>query len=204
MKASKISNLLAYLYLGFSRKILHKITDLSCKYDVSYGNNCYFRKSAKVENIGKDVNKIKLGNNVLIEGKLMVFKYGGTITIGNNVYIGENSNIRSGASIDIGNNVLISHNVNIIDSDSHEINYLERAESYKNLLKFGHPSEQGSVETAKIIIEDHVWISYGVSVLKGVTIGKGAIIAAGSVVTKDIAPFTLVAGNPARFIKQLN
>ncbi|WP_409079952.1 acyltransferase [Sphingobacterium sp. UME9] len=181
-----------------------KINDLSCKSFVTHGRGCHFRRNASVENKTDDVNNITIGNSVVIDGSLLTFKHGGKISIGDYAYIGVGSNIRSGESISIGNNVLISHNVNIIDSNSHEINYLERAESYKNLLKIGHPSDQGAVETAKIIIEDHVWISYGVSVLKGVTIGKGAIIAAGSVVTKDVAPFTLVAGNPAKFIKQLN
>ncbi|MNJ97006.1 putative acetyltransferase [compost metagenome] len=199
-----IIGLIAFYILTLKRKMSDKLNDLSCKSFVAYGRNCHFRSSATVENKTNNINNITIGNSVIIDGSLLIFKHGGKITLGDYVYIGQGSNIRSGELISIGNNVLISHNVNIIDSDSHEINYLERAESYKNLLKFGHPSEQGAVETAKIIIEDHVWISYGVSVLKGVTIGKGAIIAAGSVVTKDVAPFTLVAGNPARFIKQLN
>lgn len=52
-----------------------------------------------------------------------------------------------------------------------------------------------------IVIEDDVWIGYGTTVLSGVTIGKGAVVAAGSVVTKDIPPYTIAGGNPARPIK---
>ena len=52
-------------------------------------------------------------------------------------------------------------------------------------------------------IEDCAWICFKASILKGVTIGRGAIVAAGAVVTKDVAPYTMVAGNPARFVKRL-
>lgn len=52
-------------------------------------------------------------------------------------------------------------------------------------------------------IEDHAWVGFNVIILKGVTIGEGAIVAAGSVVTKDVPAFTVVAGNPARVIREL-
>lgn len=59
------------------------------------------------------------------------------------------------------------------------------------------------VKSALIVIKDKVWIGVGCKILKGVTIGEGAVVAAGSVVTKDVASWTLVGGNPARFIKSL-
>ena len=59
----------------------------------------------------------------------------------------------------------------------------------------------GRPETKKTIIEDDVWIGYRVIINSGVTIGKGAVIAAGSVVTKDVLPYNIVGGNPAKVIK---
>jgi len=53
------------------------------------------------------------------------------------------------------------------------------------------------------VIEDDVWIGFKATILKGVTIGRGSVIAAGSVVTKDVPPYTLVAGNPAQIIRSL-
>ncbi|NVO02172.1 MAG: hypothetical protein HXX09_05670 [Bacteroidetes bacterium] len=69
--------------------------------------------------------------------------------------------------------------------------------------KAGIRKEKENIITAPIIINDFVWINFNAIILKGVTIGEGAIIAAGAVVTKDVPPFTLVGGNPARVIKQL-
>lgn len=80
-------------------------------------------------------------------------------------------------------NVVISENVTIRDSDNHILN--------DNTDKITQP----------IIIGNHVWIGMNVTILKGVSIGDGAVIAAGSLVAKDVPPNTLVAGVPARIIK---
>ena len=192
-----------YLLKGGTRKIEHKINELACKNFITFSEGVKFTNTAKVENTQKDKSKIFLGKATLIEGRLLVFKYGGEIKLGEYVYVGVNSNVWSGESVTIGNNVLISHNVNIIDTNSHEIDHIERSERYKSLLINGHPKDKTSIITAPIIIEDDVWISFGVTILKNVTIGKGAIIAANSVVTKNVPSFTLVAGNPAIVIKKL-
>ena len=172
-----------------------------CLCQVSIGQNSAFYPEARVENHKHDSNSIKIGVGTHIRGELTLYPYAEILQIGDNSYIGRGSVVRSGEKIIIGNNVLISHGVTIIDSDSHEINYLERAESYKKMLKEGHPICKGNIQTKPITIEDYVWISYGVSILKGVTIGKGSIVAAGSVVTIDVPPFTMVGGNPIRVIK---
>lgn len=176
------------------KKILSKVT---------LGANSAFYEQANVLNFQNNSQKISIGENCHLRGNLQVFAYGGSITFGNYCYLGENSYIWSGDKVEIGNHVLISHQVNIIDSNSHEIDAIERQQGYKHILTNGHPKEKGNIETAPIIIKDHVWISFGAIILKGITIGEGAVVAAGSVVTKDVAPFTLVAGNPARLIKEL-
>jgi acetyltransferase-like isoleucine patch superfamily enzyme len=61
------------------------------------------------------------------------------------------------------------------------------------------PNQPG--KTASVTIGNHVWIGAGATLLPGVNIGDGAVVAAGSVVTRDVAPFSIVASNPARFIK---
>ncbi len=189
-----------------TRKIIQFVNDYNQRncYLVSTACDGIFLEGAKVLNFQNNITKISIKNNTRIRGELLVFAYGGKISIGENTYIGEGSRVWSGDEVIIGNNVLISHNVNIVDTNSHEINHIERTEGFINLLKSGHPKQKGSIITKPIIIEDYVWISFNVIILKGVTIGEGAIVAAGSVVTKNVDPFTLVAGNPAVFIKKLN
>ena len=77
---------------------------------------------------------------------------------------------------------------------------------YKNISTFpfkvkflGHENEAGS--KGSIIVSDDVWIGYGAVILSGVKIGQGAVIAAGSIVTKDVPPYAIVAGNPAKILK---
>jgi len=90
--------------------------------------------------------------------------------------------IRVNKEIIIGDDCAISDNFTAYDSDFHQIN--------------------GSMNTKAIIIEDHVWIGTRVTVLPGVVIGYGSVIAAGSVVTKNVPPESLVAGVPAKVIKE--
>jgi maltose O-acetyltransferase len=73
-----------------------------------------------------------------------------------------------------------------------------------SILTLGHDpkSPDFSDKGGKVIIADHVWIGYRAIVLPGVTVGKGAVVGAGAVVTKDVPPFAIVAGNPARIIGQ--
>jgi len=186
----------------FEKKINH-LKIQKCFDDCLVGKNSRFYEQAEVHNFQKNRYSISIGENSHIRGRLLVFPYGGKITIGNNCYVGENTYIWSGIDVKIGNGVLIAHNCNIVDTNSHEINHVERVESYRKMILEGHPKTIPNVVASPIVIEDYVWISFNVSVLKGVKIGKGAIIAAGAVVTKDIESFTLVAGNPAKVIKKL-
>ena len=75
-----------------------------------------------------------------------------------------------------------------------------------NLITINHdvdPDNRSATYGRRIVIEDKVWIGINATVLPGVKIGYGAIIGAGSVVTKDVEPMSIVAGNPARFIKKI-
>lgn len=170
---------------------------------ITIGNTSKLFKETTIHNCAGDKTKIIIGNGTHIQGELLVQKYGGQINIGHNCYVGIGTKIWSGESVFIGNNVLISHNCNIIDSDTHEIYFEERAKRSKELMENGPLNIKGNILTKPIVIEDFAWISFNVSILKGVTIGKGAIVAAGAVVTKNVAAFTVVAGNPAIVVKEL-
>jgi len=165
------------------------------------GINLEIRK--KVEN----KMYFEVGENSLVSGNYVVENEKGKISIGKNTFIGRGDFI-SIEKIEIGDNVLISWGCTFIDNDAHSLNSEERTNDVINLKrgldegKIGKYKDWTKVQSAPIKIENKVWIGFNTIILKGVTVGEGAIVGAGSVVTKDVAPFTVVAGNPAKFIKK--
>jgi acetyltransferase-like isoleucine patch superfamily enzyme len=174
-----------------------------CFKGVSHNSGVKFYEQASVYNMQNDRNNIRIASNTHIRSELLIFPYGGKIEIGEDCYLGEHSRIWSSNHIKIGNGVLVSHNVNIIDTNSHEINHLERIESYKAMLKVGHPLIRPNVISAPIEIGDYVWLNFNSVVLKGVKIGEGAIIAPGTIVNEDVPPYCIFAGNPGKVIKKI-
>jgi acetyltransferase-like isoleucine patch superfamily enzyme len=159
-------------------------------------------RTARIRNISGDSSKIAIGKRSHIKGELLVFPHGGRIAIGDWCYIGEGSRIWSAASIVIGDRVLISHSANIFDSLTHPLKAAERHEQARQILTIGHPRAV-SLGEQPVTIHDDAWIGAGAFVLRGVTLGQGAIVAAGAVVTKDVPPFSIVAGNPATLVREL-
>jgi acetyltransferase-like isoleucine patch superfamily enzyme len=105
--------------------------------------------------------------------------------------------------VEIGNRVLISHSVNIFDSLTHPLRASVRHEQVKQIFGLGHPREI-SLDESPVKICDDAWIGAGAMVLRGVTVGEGGIVAAGAVVTRDVPPYTIVAGNPAVVVRELS
>jgi maltose O-acetyltransferase len=166
----------------------------------------YFRRAATlastavvaaegtIENFFGDPQAVTVGENSYLRGRLITYGHGGQIHIGDWCYIGARSEIWSMNSITIGNRVLIAHDVNIHDGGAHSKDADERHRHYRHILEKGHPrsaQEMPGVQSAPIVIEDDVWISFGVTILKGVRIGKGSVIAANSFVTQDVPPGVL-------------
>lgn len=113
-------------------------------------------------------------------------EHGASITIGNNVGI-SGCTISSGRSIIIGDNVLIGSGALISDGDAHALDPEDRRAGYGG-------------NRAPVVIEEDVFIGARAIILKGVNIGKGAVIGAGAVVAKNIPPYSVVVGNPAKII----
>lgn len=106
-------------------------------------------------------------------------------------------NWNDGNQLIIGNYCSIAQNVTFILDADHYTNHLSTY-PYKRLILTG---ELEGVSKGNIVIEDDVWIGYGVTVLSGVHIGQGAVVAAGAVVTKNVPPYAIVGGVPAKVIK---
>ena len=115
--------------------------------------------------------------------------YGTNISVGENVYFNFNCVVLDVAKIKIGNNVLFGPNVQLLAA-SHPINALER----RSGLEFGRSIEIG----------DDVWVGGGAILCPGVKVSEGAVIGAGSVVTSDVPPNTVAAGNPCKVIRNLD
>jgi acetyltransferase-like isoleucine patch superfamily enzyme len=161
-------------------------------------------RTGRIDNIAGNRGAVAIGQHSVISGHLQVFAHGGSIRIGDWVFVGSGSHIWSAAGVIIGNRVLVSHNVSVLDTNSHPLDAKARFAQSKAILSTGHPRTDPGIESAPVRIGDDAWISYGASVLRGVTIGEGAIVGAASVVTRDVEPWTVVAGNPARVIRKLD
>jgi acetyltransferase-like isoleucine patch superfamily enzyme len=167
-----------------------------------YNKTAVLYDTARVINNLKKKEAIKIGAFTHIRGELLTFAHGGKIEIGDYCYVGENTYIWSGKSVRIGDRVLIAHHCNIFDNDTHPFDPVERHRQFKQIITTGQP-RQIDLKDEQVIIEEDVLIAANVTILKGVRIGKGAIVGAGSVVTKDVASYTVVAGNPAKFIREV-
>lgn len=154
-------------------------------------------------------NSVTIGDNSILMNEIIFETNTGSISIGDGSFINGGTRLISIDHISIGNNVTIAWGCTIYDHDSHSLDYRERMLDQERQLadwdsgNFIKSKNWDVVNHAPIRIQDHAWLGFNVTVLKGVTIGTGAIIGANSVVTKDVPPWTVAAGNPARVIKSL-
>ncbi len=144
---------------------------------------------------------INIGNNCRISGRLQS-QSSGRIIIGDNTCIYDKTVIGSVESITIGSCVIISNHVHIYDNNNHPTSASVRHEMCMNGFD-GDAWHWKHSKSAPIVIEDDVWIGEYSAILKGVTVGRGSIVASHAVVTKDVPPYTIVAGNPARVVKEI-
>jgi galactoside O-acetyltransferase len=131
---------------------------------------------------------LELGDGVSIMPFTYIGTFAGVCTVGDRTSI--NRNVQLGANqgrISIGRSVLIGPNC-VLRAADHAF-----ADPQRPIAEQGH-------QDGEIIIEDDVWLAANVVVTRNVRIGRGAIVAAGAVVTKDVAPFDIVGGVPARVI----
>ncbi len=112
--------------------------------------------------------------------------YGKPVTIGKRCFIQQCCTFFGRGGIEIGDDVFIGPKCNLI-TINHDVNPDNRSATYGKPIK----------------IEDKVWLGINATILPGVTLGYGCIVGANSVVTKDVPPMTIVAGNPARIIKKI-
>jgi len=115
------------------------------------------------------------------------------IEIGDTAYLGSRVVVRAGLGIRVGRHVTIAANVVLSSDPGHPLDPVARRTEAAPRADLG-----------QMVIGDDVWVAEGATLLGGITVGDGAVVGAHAVVTKDVPPHTVVAGNPARVIKQLD
>jgi acetyltransferase-like isoleucine patch superfamily enzyme len=134
-------------------------------------------------------NNFEIGRDSTIEDFSTVNNGVGDVIIGERTRIGLGNTLIG--PVKIGNDIMFAQNI-VLSGLNH------------GYVDISMPISDQPVETKPIVIEDEVWIGANAVVTAGVTVGKHAIVAAGSVVVKDVPPYTIVGGNPAKPLKHYN
>lgn len=150
----------------------------------------------------KGAKYVTLADNVIISERCIIEVYDSyrgqlfspILTIGMNSHLGDDGHITCINRVQIGNNVRIGRKVFITDN-AHGV-------SDRKLLDTA-PNKRPLASKGPVLIEDNVWIGEMCCIMPGVRIGKGSIIGANAVVTKDVPPYSVAVGNPAKIVKQL-
>lgn len=153
---------------------------------------------------------LEIGDYSQFFGSVSFVRPDGHVRIGQRCQIG-NSQIICAERIEIGDDVLMAWGITIMDNDSHSLDWEHRKndsmrcyEDYKSdPTNFIRHKDWSNVGIEPVRIERRSWIGFNATILKGVVVGEGAVVAACSVVTKAVAPYTAVAGNPARPVRNL-
>lgn len=131
--------------------------------------------------VKNEAGTLECENILLYSGTRLWAHKGGRLSIGNGTYLNRGTEVIAWESVSIGRDCMIGWDCVIMDTDL-------------------HPVGDRPLRNAPVVLQDRVWLGCRVIVLKGVTIGEGAIVSAGSIVTRDVPPYTVVAGEPARVV----
>jgi acetyltransferase-like isoleucine patch superfamily enzyme len=157
------------------------------KKNLQIGKNVFIEDNAIIKI--RERGNIIIGNNTeILDGVILMSYFDGELKIGESCSINPYTIIYAVGDTEIGNNVLIAGHCMIIPNNHvfsrRDIPIQSQGNNYKGIK-----------------IESDVWIGHGCTILDGVTVGMGSIIAAGSVVNRDVPPYTIYGGIPAKYIK---
>jgi len=141
--------------------------------------------------------RLRFGEGVNLSGRscfyfLSYMPESPEIQIGNNVFIGNGCTLASARRIEIGDHCLLAPFVRIHDNDGHPADAEKRRDG----------QSIGPDDVAEVVIEENVWLGASCTILKGVRVGANSIVGTGAVVTSDVPPNSVVAGNPARVVRK--
>lgn len=166
------------------------------------GKNVKFSSRSKIYlQDGATSNQLILDDEVWLYGRI-ILQSQGVCKLGKYVKVGNSTTIQCVNKVEIGDCTIVADNVVITDNNNHPLSPSYRKEWAVNYSDDTLSLWRHSV-SKPTIIEQNVWIGANSRICKGVRIGEGSIVAASSIVTKDVPPYSIVAGNPARIVKTL-
>jgi acetyltransferase-like isoleucine patch superfamily enzyme len=175
------------------RPWLHKLIDVMAKRAACRSGLVDVASSVRISWRGVKLrprSRLQVGEGSILECRISSDREGASFLIGERTFVGS-SLLVAAERIQIGDDVLISWGCTIVDHDSHHLQWAQRRHDVDEHRE-GRKNWDG-ISIRPVVIDDKAWIGMNVIILKGVHIG--------SVVTRDVAPYTLVAGNPARLLR---
>jgi galactoside O-acetyltransferase len=156
----------------------------------------------------EDRTYVWIGKDGLVNARIVFESKQGGVEIGERAYIGGGT-IICREKVTIGNDVTMAWGIWLYDHNSQSLDWRQRAKVVKHFRKKQSTAacydeiDWTDVNSGPIMIEDKVWIGFDAVILKGVRVGEGAVVGARSVVVRDVEPYTVVAGNPAKMIRRI-
>ena len=194
---SVIKKIKKFAVIMRNKIILRKI----CK-SADINEKTVVNSASGIKNSGPKEN-IKISKHCVFYGVIYAL-CGGRVIVGENTYIGTKAYILAKEEVRIGTGCMIANDVVICDNNTHPIDpearwQMSLCDDFINDEKWSWKDSA----SAPVILEDNTWIGRRAMIMKGVTVGKGSIVGAGAVVTHDVPPYTVAAGNPAKVVKEL-
>jgi acetyltransferase-like isoleucine patch superfamily enzyme len=190
---------------------LHVIKPKSLSEQLIANGNIRIGKNSSINNLSivlykpeKNRCNIIIGDDCLISGTITIYNADSKVKIGDRVFIGDKTELYCNEEISIESDVMLSWGITVIDTNSHSLLWEERRNDVKDWIKGSKFKDWSKVESKPVKIGSKSWIGFKSIILKGVSISEGTIVGAGSVVTANTESFTIVGGNPAKFIKKIN
>jgi acetyltransferase-like isoleucine patch superfamily enzyme len=191
--------------VGADRRVIGDWWDAAVPANVHFGTGFYLESAQVFRQFrSKQPRALVIGDHVSVyAGCAFPLGANATCSLGDFTLV-NGALLMAEERIQIGSHCLISWNVGIADCDFHPLDVAQRRIDAVALAPFfeGRPPRP-KLTSAPVIIGDNVWIGMNATVLKGVTIGDNSVVAAGAVVVKSVPPNVVVAGNPARVLREL-
>ena len=141
---------------------------------------------------------IKIGNDCIINAKIVIYNKAATVNIGNRVFIGPKTEFFCNDNITLEDDILLSWGITVIDTNAHSLLFEDRKLDVINWNK--GIKIWKNIKSAPVLIKSKSWIGFNSIITKGVVIGEEAIVSCGSVVVKDVQRNSIVGGNPSVII----